>query len=192
QLPKEVKEGLRIVGSDDWDNNKQQEWENRLALLRLKANEVVPKIADTLRSIPIENHYPRYELTFLLGEIGSDQALPVLKEVIQEKVPEELMQYPQSEGTPGGSYLIVKTQAVDAIMMIGLQSDKKEEIKGTLVEGISSEYRPVRRASVMAMKQLFPDDPALKEKVIAMLPEKDKFFYDIKIQHEAIPITLPK
>lgn len=191
-LPKEVKEGLRVAGADDWNDEKQKEWENRLALLRLKADETVPKIAEAIRALPVERHGERYELTFLLGEIGSDTALPVLGELIQEKIPEELMQRPKYEGVPGGNYLIVKTQAVSSVMMIGLESEKKEEVKQTLLDGVGSEHRSVRSASVMAMKQLFPKDAELKEKVTAMLPERDKHFFDLQIQHDPIPLAPPK
>ncbi|MBI4197019.1 MAG: hypothetical protein HY539_04270 [Deltaproteobacteria bacterium] len=193
ELPKELRDGLRLIDSEDWDETRQTEWQHRLQILRMKADQLVPKIAEALRAIPIERSYPRYQLTFLLGEIGSDLALPALKEVIEEPIPDELMKGPEQEGPPpGGEYLIVKTQAINAMMMIGLEAEgKREEIKGDLFSALGSSYRSVRRAAVMASKQLFPEDRSLKEELTSRLPESERYFYDLKLVQTGLSLSSP-
>jgi hypothetical protein len=179
-LPQEAKASFEILNTSNWTSGDQEKWNLHLERMRRNSDKVVPKIVKSLQASTIEETDLRFQLLYLLGEIGSDKSIPAIEEIMSMPIPKKFFENTPDKEIPGGRFLSVKSEALTALSLIALESETPQKPRKILLSAISSPHRSIRREAAMLLRETFPRQNGLKEKTLGLLPQEEHYFWDLK------------
>lgn len=173
-----------FVAMNGVGDDAQAAYEEALAALRARAEAIVAEIAHAERTVDTDDYVTRWALIHAAAELRHPAALPLLRDLVRQRIPPERSPDPHSLSTVAEE-TILRTTAVEGVEYLAV--DGNDEAREALFGFLEQPSLSIRRASVQGILATSGGD-ALRGRVAALLPADQQFILDIKrVDVRAVP-----
>lgn len=174
-LTERIVEAINRMGGVGEDA--ERNYQSALEALREQSEKVIAIVTAEYRDLPKDQYLDRWSLVQLLAELRDPASLPVLDEILSERIEPERSKDPHSFTTVGEE-VMVRTTAVEAITRIA--ADGSQQALELLLKHAQHENFSVKRAAIQGY--LAQAGENARERLVRVLPPEDHFILDIRRQ----------